>query len=298
MCHSLPKAILVVVVALSACTPGPYRTEIQDFANASSAFAAAAGSFRDEIAAEPAELLTWRAYEDTGAAIALSDQCIRSDAGSQPCRLTVGGGSGEADELEAGAVAALTQLTRLEAYGAALATLVSEEDSDALEAEKAQLATAIAALVGDVVPGAETALDAVQFLGRIDRDARRLGYLRDAVATVERWMPAASGELITSLQAAKVGRLSQLNARYRRIARLAERAPAGFERQRLAGVVADGAAEIRALQQVSPEQLVTSMVDAHSALATALQNPRVDRTALRERINRFEDLAGAFGAAL
>lgn len=194
------------------------------------------------------------------------------------------------EKIAAKQIAILDALVEYTQNLGALAVADSKEEIDAQAAKISGAIAAVAALVPGGAPVAAIAPpvgNALAWLAGVARDRARLAVLREATAKMQSVLARASHELAESAQ--------RLDTTLRREAIIEfESNRAVWDRRATVASLEKwigSSVRLDALIKSNPSQSFDALVNAHQALAEALQNPPQDLASLVKDLDRFADLA-------
>lgn len=302
--------LILILGAVSACSPYAYQKEIDGFATSVMALTSATEQMRADLATEP-DKLAQRALAVSGARADQDNRLceLTKRSASDPrspeglCRIKVGDTWYAPDKGDLETIEKLKVFRPLGAYASALSAVTNAEDSKEFGAAASELAERVGALVA--VPAGAPAgkaanafLDIVAFGVRISFEQSRLRQLRKSVNAVEPHMQKVMEDFGDGLEAIRKNRVAALHRRMGVIAEAFNGATNAATRKEYAAELLALPKSIRALQTTDASALATKMAAAHTALAKALNESRPSLNDVVAELSEFADLAIAFKDAV
>lgn len=298
------SANLCLGLFAAGCSPYAYTKEIESFANSTKAFSAGIDQITADIVAKPSEKAFWVAYGNPTVPTLLDPQTCSAPnpKPTQRCSLRANGENHRLTPTDLQLLASLKNLNAFSKYAAALSAVSNADDRAAFDAAAGRLASSAATFTGGLGPSAGAitgpVVEATFAIQGIALDQARLRQLQRSVASVDAKLPAASKRLATALSDLKAKRVKAAYDQHLSVQLALPVAVTNSERAEIIRELQKGANEISNLQAQDPKKLVDAMVSAHSALAKALKDPRVNLADVAKELSNFAEIANAFKAAL
>ncbi|MEL6126227.1 MAG: hypothetical protein AAFR57_07525 [Pseudomonadota bacterium] len=298
------KGITALVALLaSGCSPYLYTSEIDAFATATGNLSTGLTQAQQAIRTNPDTHAFWASYADTDKPVRFSEAGCDT-ASKTTCYVFVGSTAYNAPAEDAQLVAEIQKLKSLNGYAAGLQAISNAEDREAFDAARATLATNASTLAGAasgnpaVTPVAEVAVRAGTTILGYFLDQARFDQLRASVLATDKYIAAMGPDLAKALGEIRKHQLLAVKTRMRTVqGALGSGKLRVTEHERLLTQLQSDVRAVAALQRTRSDKLATELVEAHSALAEALRQRRIDPVAVITAINEFATTASDFKTA-